>query len=108
MKELIFGDKKIGDGNLPYIISEIGVNFKTFEEGKTLIDESILAGADSVKIQTFKANKVSNKSAIFNLPKIGKISQYDVFKELELSNDLQKKLFGYAKKKEYSIFFYSC
>ena len=104
MKELTFGNKKIGDGNLPYIISEIGVNFKTFEEGKTLIDESILAGADSVKIQTFKANKVSNKSAIFNLPKIGKISQYDVFKELELSNELQKKLFAYAKKKNIPFF----
>jgi len=102
--ELNFVGKKIGDGNLPYIISEIGVNFKTFEEGKILIDESITAGADSVKIQTFKANKVSNKTAIFNLPKIGKISQYDIFKELELSDDVQKKLFTYAKKKNITFF----
>ena len=104
MKIVDFLGRKIGDGYKPYVISEIGVNFKTFEEGKRLIDESVKAGADCVKIQTFKADKVANKSAMFNLPKIGKVSQFKVFKELELSDEVQKKLFDYAKKKKIVFF----
>ena len=47
-------------------------------------------GADSIQIQTFKAKNVANKIAMFDLPKIGKISQYKIFKELELSDDGKK------------------
>ena len=104
LKELNFCGKKIGDKNSPYFISEIGINFKTFEEGKKLIDASIDAGADCVKIQTFKAEKVANKSAMFDLPNIGRVSQYDIFKEVELPIDVQKKLFVYAKKKKIIFF----
>ncbi len=99
-----FLGKKVGDGYPAYVISEIGVNFKTFEEGKRLIDASVEAGADSVKIQTFKADNLATHDAIFDLPKIGKVSQYDVFKELELSDDVQKKLFDYARKKKLVLF----
>ena len=104
MQTLDFLGKKIGNGYRTYIISEIGVNFKTFEEGKKLVDASIKAGADCVKIQTFKAKNVANKDAMFDLPKIGKISQYKIFKELELSDSVQRKLFNYAKKKKIVFF----
>lgn len=104
MQTLDFEGRKIGDGYRAYVISEIGVNFKTFDEGKKLIDKSIAAGVDCVKIQTFKAETVTTKDAIFDLPKIGKISQYKVFKELELSHSLQRKLFNYAKKKKIVFF----
>lgn len=104
MQTLDFEGRKIGDAFPAYIISEIGVNFSTFEEGKKLIDASIAAGADCVKIQTFKAEALTTKDAIFDLPKIGKVSQYKVFKELELSDSLQKKLFDYAKKKNIVFF----
>jgi len=96
--------KGVGDGNPPYVISEIGVNFRTFEEGKKLIDASISAGADSVKIQTFKAENLASKEAIFDLPDIGKQSQFDVFKELEIPEDIQRDLFSYAEKKKIAFF----
>ncbi|MFZ0184996.1 MAG: N-acetylneuraminate synthase family protein, partial [Nitrosotalea sp.] len=41
---------------------------------------------------------------MFNLPKIGKVSQFKIFKELELSDEVQKKLFDYAKKKKIVFF----
>jgi N,N'-diacetyllegionaminate synthase len=104
MKSIDFLGRKIGDNYQPYIISEIGVNFKTFEEGKKLIDASVEAGADCVKIQTFKADTLTTKDAIFDLPKIGKVPQYKVFKELELSDSVQKKLFEYAKKNNVVFF----
>jgi N-acetylneuraminate synthase len=96
--------KKVGDGNLPYIISEIGVNFRTLEEGKKLIDASISAGADSVKIQTFKAENLASKNAIFDLPHMGKQSQYEIFKELEIPENIQCDLFAYAEKKKIVFF----
>ncbi len=105
LKTIDFLGKKIGDGCIPHIIAEIGVNFKTFEEGKRLVDASVDAGADSIKIQTFKAKMVASKKAIFDLPKIGKISQYEIFKKLELSDNVQKRLFAYTKKK--GIMFFS-
>lgn len=94
----------IGDGNPPYIISEIGVNFKTLEDGIKLIDASISAGAHSVKIQTFKAENLASKNAIFDLPDIGKQSQYEIFKELEIPENIQYDLFLYAEKKNIPFF----
>ena len=43
MKPVDLLGKKVGDGYSPYIISEIGVNFKTFEQGKTGIDFAIVS-----------------------------------------------------------------
>ena len=99
MQTLDFEGRKIGDGHPAYIISEIGVNFRTLADGKRLIDASAAAGADCVKIQTFKAEAITTRDAIFDLPKVGKVSQYDVFKDLEISDALHRKLFAYARKK---------
>lgn len=96
--------KKVGDGNNPYVISEIGVNFRTLEEGKKLIDASASAGADSVKIQTFKAENLTSKDAIFDLPYMEKQSQYEIFKELEIPENIQRDLFAYAEKKKIAFF----
>ncbi|MDE1817924.1 MAG: N-acetylneuraminate synthase family protein [Thaumarchaeota archaeon] len=99
-----FLGKKIGDGYPSYVISEIGVNFRTLEEGKKLIDASIAAGADSVKIQTFKAENLASKEAIFDLPSTGKQSQYDVFQDLEIPEEIQRGLFSYAHAKNIVFF----
>jgi N-acetylneuraminate synthase len=99
-----FLGQKIVDGNRPYVISEIGVNFRTLDEGKKLIDLSVKAGADSVKIQTFKAENLTSKEAIFDLPSTGKQSQYDVFQELEIPEEIQRKLFSYAESKKVIFF----
>lgn len=104
MKPVDFCGRKVGDGHRAYIISEIGVNFRTFADGKRLIDESVAAGADCVKIQTFRADTVTTKDAMFDLPKIGKVPQYDIFKDLEISDSLHVKLFDYAKKKKIVFF----
>ncbi len=45
-----------------YIIAEIGVNHNgSMTLAKKLIDEAKFAGADAVKFQTFKAEKLSKK-----------------------------------------------
>ena len=45
----------MGNGFPCYIIAEIGVSFKNFEEGKRLVDGAIEAKVDAVKFQTYEA-----------------------------------------------------
>ena len=47
-----------------FIIAEAGVNHNgSLELAKKLIDVAVKAGADAVKFQTFKADKLVSKSA---------------------------------------------
>lgn len=83
--------------NSVYIIAEIGGNFRTYEEGKRLIDAAKDAGVDCVKFQTYRADTITSKKVLFDMENTGKISQYDYFKKYEISEDLHRKLFDYAE-----------
>ena len=49
------GNRKIGKGNPVFIIAEISANHnQSFERAKKLIEAAALAGADAVKLQTYK------------------------------------------------------
>ena len=54
---------KIGEGNLPYIIAEAGMNHNgSLEIGKALIDEAIKTKCNAIKFQTFLPDsRVSSK-----------------------------------------------
>lgn len=87
------------------IIAEAGVNHNgSLELAKELIDVAALAGADYVKFQTFKADKLVTREAKRaeyqqkNQP--GESSQYDMLKKLELSEEAHHILFDYAKSKD--------
>lgn len=82
-----------------YIIAEIGGNFTTYEEAAKLIDAAKYAGVDCVKLQTFRAETIVGKSAIFDMENTGKISQYEYFKKYELSEELHRMVFAYAESK---------
>ena len=105
MNKVKIGKKIIGNGKPVYVIAEIGGNFSTFKDGKKLIDSAIQSGADSVKIQTYKAENYVSKFATFDMPGVGgKKNQLKIIKKLELSFDIQKKLYEYCKKKKITIF----
>ncbi|MDB4020985.1 N-acetylneuraminate synthase family protein [Litorivicinus sp.] len=56
--------KKIGEGCPVFIIAEIGVNHNgSVELAKEMIREAARCGADCVKFQTFKADRVASDSA---------------------------------------------
>lgn len=87
------------------IIAEAGVNHNgSVEIAKKLIDVAADAGADFVKFQTFKADKLVSKDAkkaeyqSINL-KDADNSQYYMLKKLELSESMHEELITYASQK---------
>lgn len=104
MKTIKIGQKTIGENHPCFIIAEIGGMFSNFEEAKRLIDSAIDANVDAVKFQTYEADTITTKDNLFDLDVTGKISQYDFFKENQLSFELQKQVVEYANQKEILIF----
>lgn len=87
------------------IIAEAGVNHNgDFEIAKKLVDAAADAGADYVKFQTFKANKLVSETAkqadyqIANLG-YGESTQYQMLKKLEMPDEWHVELKRYASKK---------
>lgn len=84
-----------------YIIAEAGVNHNgDINLAKKLIDEAKKSGADAVKFQTFKAEKLVTKSAVKAEYQTkndkGSLSQFDMLKRLELSYDDFEELLHYC------------
>jgi N,N'-diacetyllegionaminate synthase len=95
--------------NKVIIIAEAGVNHNgDFNLAKKLIDVAAIAGADYVKFQTFKADKIVNRNAIkaeYQLKNIesNDNSQYTMLKQLELPEQWHYDLIEYSKEKGISF-----
>ncbi|MBN8993280.1 MAG: N-acetylneuraminate synthase family protein [Rhizobiales bacterium] len=79
-----------------YIIAEIGGNFTRFEDARTLIDAAAASGADAVKLQTYRADTVASRKAVFDMENTGLVSQHELFRQYEIDLDLHKAVFDYA------------
>ena len=104
MREIKIGDKMIGEGELCFIIAEAGVNHNgDINQAKKLIDVAKGAGADAVKFQTFKAEELVTrgvgKAQYQKETTDAKESQFEMLKNLELTEREFKELFNYAQKK---------
>ena len=82
-----------------YIIAEIGGNFTSFEEAVGLIDAAYSCGVDAIKLQTYRAETVSSKKAIFDMENTGLTSQFDLFKKYEIGETLHRQVFDYIQTK---------
>jgi len=92
--------------NKVLIIAEAGVNHNgDINLAKQLIDAAADAGADYVKFQTFKAEKLVSKQAQKadyqqqNMQDSSNSSQFDMLKKLELSEEDHHTLMAYCKQK---------
>ena len=87
-----------------FIIAEAGVNHNgSLDLAKKLIDVASESGADAVKFQTFKAEKLVSKNAQkadYQKQTTNKTeSQFDMIKKLELDMDTHKELISYCRSK---------
>lgn len=87
-----------------FIIAEAGVNHNgDINIAKKLVDVASKAGADAVKFQTFKADKLvckNAKKAEYQIETTGKYeSQYEMLKKLELTEHMHKELIDYCGSK---------
>ena len=88
-----------------FVIAEAGVNHNGDSSlAKEMIDAAAGAGADAVKFQTFKAERLASRTA----PKAGyqlkhtdaAESQFHMLKRLEISEKVHVELMEYCKKKD--------
>ncbi|MBW1740222.1 MAG: N-acetylneuraminate synthase family protein [Deltaproteobacteria bacterium] len=98
MKSVKIGGKRIGKGEPTFIIAEIGYNFENVEQAKQSIEAAVEAGADAVKFQTFKADTIVTRDIMFP-PEAGGTSQYEEFKRFEMSEEMHREVFGYARQR---------
>lgn len=87
-----------------YIIAEAGVNHNgSIDLARQLIDIAVDAGADAVKFQSFKAEKVvsanANKADYQKEATGEEESQLEMIKNLELSEEAHAALFKHCKKR---------
>ena len=87
-----------------FIIAEAGVNHNgDWELAKRLVDEAVNAGADVVKFQTFKAEKLVCKNAekadYQKETTDQSESQFEMLKKLELTKEMHSQLLAYCKGK---------
>ena len=103
---IIISNKTIGVGHPIFFIAEAGVNHNgSIDLAKQLIDEAKICGADAIKFQTFKANKLNTKKApksSYHIQTTGddlKQSWYELLKTQEITYDMHVELIEYCNKK---------
>ncbi|MCJ7431996.1 MAG: N-acetylneuraminate synthase family protein, partial [Anaerolineales bacterium] len=104
MKAIEISDRLVCSGYPCFIIAEAGVNHNgSLEMARELVDVAVQAGADAIKFQTFKAEKVVSSQAPkakyqLQTTDAGE-SQLDMVKRLELSFDAFRELYDYCHEK---------
>ncbi len=94
------GNRWVGDGEPCFIIAEAGSNHDgKLEQAKQLIDIAAIAGADAVKFQVFRANRLYPRNAgLSDYLKIPK-PIYDIIAEMEMPYEWLPQLSAYCREK---------
>ena len=103
--QIEFAGGRIGADAPIFVIAEVGTNFNSIDEARVLFRAAADAGADAVKLQTYRAETVAMPGAVFTLEDGTEISQYDYFKEHEVSAETHVELCDYAN--ELGLVFFS-
>ena len=112
MKTITINNRTISETAKPFIIAEAGVNYydiakkeniEPIDAAKLMIKEAANAGADAIKFQTYKAEKIASKysPAYWDTKKEPTKSQYELFKKYDKFGEGEYyELAKYAKEKK--------
>ncbi len=103
-KDIIVGDRKIGDDQPTFIIAEAGVNHNgDINVAYALVDEAISANADAVKFQSYNTEEIIiegiEKAPYQKEKSVNNEDQVEMLKELELTDKNHELLIDYCKSK---------
>lgn len=103
-KSILIGNKEISKTSETFIVAEAGVNHNgDMKLAKEMIDIAADSGADAVKFQTFKANKLIlkgiEKAPYQKITTDKAETQYGMLKRLEVSREQNVELMEYCEKK---------
>lgn len=94
------GDIKIGYGEAPLVIPEIGINHEgSLKTAKLMVDAAYRAGARLIKHQTHIVEDEMSHAAKKVIPGNSNVSIYDVMKRCALSEEEEYELMKYVESK---------
>jgi N,N'-diacetyllegionaminate synthase len=105
LKDIAIGNKFIGDTHPVFFIAEAGVNHNgSFDCALKLVDVARAAGADAIKFQTFKAEKLNTRMApksSYHIQTTGedaKQTWFELLKTQELSKEAHMAIIEHCRK----------
>lgn len=107
--QFIIAGRDIGPENPPYICAEISANHNgKLENALELIRQAKIAGADAVKIQTYRPDTITLRSSnpefqITTGPWAGR-TLYDLYEEAHLPWEWHAELFRHAREQQITLF----
>ena len=115
IKKITINDKILSETSPPFIIAEAGVNYydiakkeniELIDAAELMVEESANAGADAIKFQTYKAEKIVSKHspAYWNTEKESTKSQYELFKKYDKFGEEEYRALARYAEKENIIF----
>ncbi|ABI57667.1 pseudaminic acid synthase [Alkalilimnicola ehrlichii MLHE-1] len=106
---IVIDERRIGADELPYVIAELSANHNgKLETALKIIDEAKQAGADAVKLQTYRPDTItldcdSEDFQIHGGPWDGR-TLYELYEEAHMPWEWHKPLFDHARKLGVTIF----
>lgn len=114
-KKIKMDSRTVSETSKPFIIAEAGVNYydiakkediELIEAAKLMIKEVADAGADAIKFQTYKAEKLASKDSpvYWDTAKESTKSQYELFKKYDKFREEEYKELAKCSKENNIIF----
>jgi len=109
LKKVIIDGRAIGENEPPYVIAEISANHNgSIDRAKEIILAAKVAGADAVKLQTYKPDTITLNSSDDQFKISGGLwdgrTLYELYEEAHMPWDWHAELFEFAKANDITIF----